>query len=217
VNLRIAVAGLGFVALAAGCGSSSSGPPASQAGSTNSPVVTPTHHHRASATPSATPTPTVSPTPPATVTATVTSAPAVSRCLSSNLTISLGIGQGTAGTTYQVVVFTNHGSAVCELHGYPGVSFVTASGAQIGVPSSEDAGKIKTITLAASGGEANALLRQPDAGNFPPSACHVTTSDRLKVYPPGETVPLFVHDASQVCKTSAGRTGIGPVLAGNGG
>jgi hypothetical protein len=160
---------------------------------------------------------TPTPTPTLTVTATVTSAPVVSRCLSSNLTLSLGIGQGAAGTQYQAIVFTNNGSSACELHGYPGVSYVTASGAQIGVPSSEDAGKIKTIKLAASGGQANALLRQPDAGNFPPSACHMTTSNRLKVYPPGETVPLFVHDKVQVCTTSSGRAGIGPVLAGNGG
>jgi Protein of unknown function (DUF4232) len=211
------------VALAAGCGSSSSGTPGSGASLSSAPVATPTHHHHHSATPTPTPsaTPTVTvtptPTPTLTVTATVTSAPVVKRCDSSNMTLSLGNGQGAAGTQYRAIVFTNNGSSACELHGYPGVSYVTASGAQIGSPSSEDAGTIKTITLAASGGQANALLRQPDAGNFPPSACHMTTSNRLKVYPPGETVPMFVHDKVQVCTTSSGRSGIGPVLAGNGG
>jgi hypothetical protein len=141
----------------------------------------------------------------------------VTRCLSSNLTLTLGDGQGTAGTTYQPIVFTNHGSAACELHGYPGVSFVDSSGALIGKPASEDAGKVKTIVLAAGAGQANALLREPDPGNFPVSSCHEATTDRLRAYPPGETIPLFVHFVTQVCTTAAGRTGIGPMLAGNGG
>jgi Protein of unknown function (DUF4232) len=151
---------------------------------------------------------------------TVTASPAppaeAARCLSSNLTLSLGVGQGAAGTSYQVVVFTNKGAAACHLHGYPGVSFVNTSGVILGKPSTEDSGKVKTVTLA-PGGAANALLRQPDPGNFPPSRCHQTTADRLQVYPPGETVQLFVTDHVPVCTTAAGRTGIGPVLAGNGG
>jgi hypothetical protein len=147
---------------------------------------------------------------------TVTAAPAITRCFSIHLAPSLGVSQGTAGTTYQTVVLTNTGTAACTLFGYPGVSFVDSSGALIGKPASEDAGKKKLIKLAV-GGQANALLRQPDPGNFSPSACHETTADRLRIYPPGETVPLFVHDAVRVCSTAAGRTGIGTMRAGNGG
>jgi hypothetical protein len=213
----VVIVGLGLTAVAAaGCGSGSSGSPSASSSTSVAPSPTPTHHHHTPA-PVATVTVSVTPTPTPTVTVTHTSAPVVSRCLSSNLKLTLGIGQGAAGTTYQTIVFTNDGTSACELHGYPGVSYVDASGALIGEPASEDAGKRKTITLAASGGQANAVLRAPDALNFPPSSCHKTTSDRLRVYPPGETVALFVHDAVQVCTTSAGRNGISPVLAGNGG
>ena len=159
----------------------------------------------------------VTPTPTPTVTVTRTSAPAVTRCLSSNLTLSFGAGHGTAGTSYQPIVFTNKGSAACELHGYPGVSFDDASGTILGEPAAEDPGKKKTITLAAAGGQANALLRIPDAGNFPPSSCHKATSTQIRVYPPGEKVSLFLAGKTTVCTTAAGRTGIGPMLAGNGG
>jgi hypothetical protein len=147
---------------------------------------------------------------------TVTAAATVPRCLSIHLALTLGISQGTAGTSYQTIVFTNTGATPCHLVGYPGVSFDDASGAIIGKPASEDAGKKVHVTLAV-GGQANALLRQPDPGNFSPSACHETTADKLRVYPPGETVPLFIHDPAQVCSTAAGRTGVRPVAAGSGG
>jgi hypothetical protein len=212
VNIRVVVLGLGAVVLLAGCGSSSSGgavnQPSGVAASTPAPSPTPTHTHA-----SHSPTPT--PTPTATVT--VTAPAAASPCSSSHLKLSLGIGQGTAGTTYQVLVLTNTGSSPCTLFGYPGVSFVDASGAIIGKPAVRDHGAEHTITIASSGGAANALSRQPDAGNFPASACQMKTADRVRVYPPGQTVPLFAHDPVQVCSTAKGRTGIGPMLAGNGG
>jgi hypothetical protein len=208
----MAVVGLGAVALLAGCGSSSSGGAATQP--TGVAVSTPPATHSHSPTP--TPTQTASATPTPTPTASVTHSASAGPCSSSNLKLSLGIGQGTAGTSYQVLVLTNTGASACTLFGYPGVSFVDSSGAIIGQPASRDKGTEHTITLAA-GGAANALSRQPDAGNFPPAACKMTTADRVRVYPPGQTVALFAHDAVQVCSTDKGRTGIGPMLAGNGG
>lgn len=147
---------------------------------------------------------------------TVTTAPAVQRCFSIHLALSLGVSQGTAGTSYQTIVFTNTGTVPCTLIGYPGVSFDNTEGALIGKPSTEDAGKRKLVKLAV-GGQANALLRQPDSGNFSKSACHPKTAYELRVYPPGETVPLFVKDAAKVCSTGAGRSGVRPVAAGSGG
>jgi hypothetical protein len=214
VSTRAVVLGFGAAALIAalaGCGSSSSGGAAAApiGGGVSTPAPTPTHTHTQ---PAATPTTSPSPTATVTVTAPVTSGP----CSSSHLKLSLGIGQGTAGTTYQVLVLTNTGSTSCTLFGYPGVSFVDTSGAIIGQPADRDKAAEHTITLAA-GGAANALSRQPDAGNFPAAACQMKTADRVRVYPPGQKTPLFAHDAVQVCSTSKGRTGIGPMLAGNGG
>jgi Protein of unknown function (DUF4232) len=150
-----------------------------------------------------------------TATAITSTPPSTAGCKSASLSLMLGQSDGTAGTIYQPVVFVNNGSSACSLQGYPGVSFVTANGKLIGQPASHDPEK-KAVILLANGGEANALLRMPDPGNFAPSACAVKTADRLRVYPPGETQALFVHDAAQVCSTSVARTGVTPVRSGNG-
>ena len=147
---------------------------------------------------------------------TVTQSTAAGPCASSQLKLTIGIGQGTAGTSYQVLVLTNTGTTACTLFGYPGVSFIDASGVIIGKPSSRDQGPVHTITLVA-GGAANALSRQPDPGAFSASVCQPKTADRVRVYPPDQTVALFAHDAVQLCSSAKGRTGIGPMLAGNGG
>jgi hypothetical protein len=209
VNLRIAaIGGFAGALLAAGCSSGSSG---GGAGSTISPIPTPPHTHTSSPTPIPTTT-TVTPTP----TATVTTTAGVPRCLSSQLSLSLGQAGGAAGSTYTPLVFTNTGSTTCQLRGYPGVSFVDASGARLGKPSKQDAGRVKTVKLS-SGHGANALLREPETGNYPPAACQAATSNRLQVYPPGETNALFLSYHVKVCTTKSTRTGIGPVSFGSGG
>jgi hypothetical protein len=113
------------------------------------------------------------------------------------------------------VVFTNTGSSPCTLRAYPGVSFVAADGTRIGKPASKSPGKVRTVRLPASG-QANATLKQPDPGAFPRSSCHQTSAHQLKVYPPGETVPLYVDDGAALCSTGVGRTSIGPVEPGGG-
>jgi hypothetical protein len=218
VNLRIVVAGLGLAVLAVGCGSSSSGGNASvqpSISTTPSTSVTPTGSGPASTPPTSpvtTPPQSSSSSPAPTVTDTTTN---LTSCQSANLKLSLGPSDGAAGTTYQEVVFTNTGTSSCTLHGFPGVSYVDAGGTIIGKPTTEDPGARITVVLAVKG-KAHSLLRQPDAGNFPAARCHLTTTDRLQVYPPGETHQLFVTDRTQVCATGLGRGGIGPVRAGVG-
>ena len=208
MKTRLVVLVIGAVLVAAGCSSGSSG------GSSGSPPVnvpTPTPHTHTAA-PSPTATVTVTPTP----TVTVTPPTSLSRCISSHLSLSLGSTQGAAGSTYRPIVLTNTSTTPCELHGYPGVSFVDASGTQLGIPAREDPGKEKVVKLG-SGGSAYALLQEPDPGVFATSACQPTTSNRLRVYPPGETVPLFIKDVEQICTTKAGRTSVRPVAKGTGG
>ena len=94
---------------------------------------------------------------------------------------------------------------------------MNASGAEVGPSATEDPGHKHLVTLAADGGQANALLRSPDQGNYAKSACKPKPVSKLRMYPPGETVPQFVHASGTNCTTNAGRIGIGPVLPGNGG
>ena len=54
------------------------------------------------------------------------------QCTSSALSVSLGEGNGAAGTIYYPLRFTNIGTTACALEGYPGISLVDSSGTRLG-------------------------------------------------------------------------------------
>jgi hypothetical protein len=191
----------------AGCGSGSSGAGAGPL-PTPSPTVTPTQ-------PSSPPvTVTASPTKTKTVTASPTkSPPHLSACGSSQLTLTLGQGQGAAGSFYTPIILTNKGSKPCTMLGYPGVSYISTSGAAVGQPASEIQGKEHTVTLQ-PGGAGSALLHQPNPLVFPPADCHKKKASGLRVYPPGQTLSLTVATSTPVCTTTKGRSGVTPMQPG---
>jgi hypothetical protein len=209
VSSRVVAVVVGSAALVAGvvgCSSGSSGGAAPASGSTTpQPTATVTVTETPTSTAgTSTPTPTQS-----------AAHPTAAACSSGQLRLSLGAGQGTAGATYQPIVFTNTASKPCSLFGYPGVSFVDAGGTQLGKPAAHATGAKQLVTLAGHGGTASALLKEPDPGVFSPSNCHQTTASRLKVYPPNQTVALLVSDPALICTTKAGRTSVRPVVPGS--
>lgn len=142
--------------------------------------------------PTPTPTPTVtsaSPTP--TPTPTKTTTPAVSRCTVDQLNVTLGRASGAAGSQMIPILFTNKGSTPCELHGFPGVSFVgDNNGTQLGAPADEDdATAIQPNTLQ-PGGVVQAAVRVEQAANF--DNCTVVPADGFRVYPPHSFDAVFV-------------------------
>jgi hypothetical protein len=158
---------------------------------------------------------TASPTKTKTVTAspTKTHAPHASPCGSSQLTLTLGQGQGAAGSFYTPVILTNKGSKPCTMLGYPGVSYISTSGAAVGLPASEIKGKERTVTLQ-PGGAGSALLHQPNPLVFPPADCHKKKASGLRVYPPGQTLSLTAALSFPVCTTTKGRSGVTPMQPG---
>jgi len=152
---------------------------------------------------------------PKTVTRTVTVTPTPSsgpsggstpagppQCTTSVLKLSLGRGNGAAGSTYLPVQFTNQSSAACTLYGFPGVSFVTGiGGTQIGASAAEDIATQRTLVTLAPGAEAHALLQVVVAQNFPPAKCKLVTAHWLKVFPPGETVAQYLKFSSATCSS----------------
>ena len=97
----------------------------------------------------------------------------------------------------------------------PGVSFLDASGTQLGQPADRRGGEQAVVTLA-PGSAANAQLRIPDPGNFDPADCNAATSASIRVYPPGETAPMRLKSVMSVCTTEAGRSVVLPVVPGRG-
>lgn len=193
----------------AGCGGSSSG-----AGASPTPKPRPTHTKPP--TPSSPPvTVTASPIKTKTVTATPkpSKTPTVGPCATTELTASLGASQGAAGSFYMALVLTNKSHVTCTMFGYPGVSYISASGAAVGQPASRIKGHEPTVTVK-PGAAASALLHQPNPLVFQPADCHKKKAAGIRIYPPGQTVSLTVAKSTAVCTTTTGRSGVTPMQPG---
>jgi len=118
------------------------------------------------------------------------------------LTVSLGSGDAAAGTSYVQLLFTNKGNRPCVIQGFPGVSYVTGdNGTQVGAPAERDGTKAGSVTLAA-GAVASATLARVQVLNYDESVCRPTPVRGLRVYPPGDTVSLFVPTNGTGCAGS---------------
>lgn len=197
---RAAAALAGLVALAA-CSSSSSSPATSSStAAASGPAASGT-----ATTPVTTPSPSFSPA--------VSGTPA---CPNGSLQVKLGLANGYAGGTYQVIDFTNTSGATCTLTGYPGVSLVSGPPfVQIGLAAKRGGtAPVKQITLAPDA-TANALLQIVDALNFPTATCSPAKATDLRIYPPNQTLAVFLPSQSQGCAQPVQVLFIGAVQAGS--
>ncbi|HEY3729011.1 MAG TPA: DUF4232 domain-containing protein [Solirubrobacteraceae bacterium] len=101
-------------------------------------------------------------------------------------------GNGTAGSIFYTLNFTNQSGHKCTLRGYPGVSAINLKGGRVGKPASRDnATKVKTITLR-NNATATSVLRIVDNGAI--SNCGRVNAAGLRVFPPNQraskTVPF---------------------------
>lgn len=125
-------------------------------------------------------------------------------CQSADLqvTVNASMAGAAAGSTYIPVDFTNTTSSACGMYGYPGVSFVTAgsgAGTQVGAAAQEDPTFGKLAVRLAPGGIAHAWLQVATAGNFPSASCQPQTVNWLKVFPPDQTVAIYVNHSFDAC------------------
>jgi hypothetical protein len=139
-------------------------------------------------------------------------------CPNGSLQLKLGLAQGYAGGVYEVIDFTNTSGATCTLTGYPGVSLVSGPPyTQIGLAAKRSGtAPVKQITLA-PGATANALLQVVDALNFPTATCSPAKATDLRIYPPNQTVAVFLPSDSQGCAEPVQVLFISAVQAGSGG
>jgi Protein of unknown function (DUF4232) len=175
--------------LGAGCSSSPKKPASSSTTSTTSAPTT--------TSPSST-TVTTSPSSTSTTAASVSGA-----CTSAQLSVSIGMSQGAAGTFYYPLVFTNTGSASCTLQGYPGVSLVGTSGNQIGSPAIRTASATPLVSIV-PGGTTTATIGLSDALNV----CSTPVSPNgFRVYPPNQTAALYApYSGLEYCVGSSDDT-----------
>jgi len=118
----------------------------------------------------------------------------------------MGTGNGAAGSTYYPLEFTNASSSACTLFGYPGVSFVTATGSggsQIGGAASRNPAVTSRLVTLAPGSTAHATLQVVNAMNYPEAECHLVTARTLKIFPPNQTAPLYLSFTAPACSGHA--------------
>jgi Domain of unknown function (DUF4232) len=189
--------------LATGCGSS----PSSTAASGNTAPAAPATSAPATSAPA---TPANSPS----------SAPAPAGpapCPTRSLQVKLGVSQGTAGSVYTTIDFTNISTVTCTLYGYPGVSLQTAKPVhQIGKPAHENPATPRKLVTLQPQTTANALLRIVDAGNYPASTCGPVTAHYLQVYPPNQTTPAYIKFKTQACSKAVRLMTVDVVKPGSG-
>ena len=118
-----------------------------------------------------------------------TSIPAVAtECTSSKLSVSLGEGNGAAGTIYYPLTFTNTGATTCTLEGYPGISLVGSHGNQIGSPAGRAPSTSPTVVTLAPSQSAVDTVSLSDALD---TCSTPQMGSGLRVYPPNQTAALF--------------------------
>ncbi len=193
-------------ALAAGCGSSASPAPAPT--KTITVRATPAASASAAAGTPATPAASASPTV----------AGAAPACPTRSLGLKLGLAQGAAGSTYQVIDFTNISHATCTLYGYPGVSLAGGKPVtQIGLPAAESHATARKLVTLSPGAVANAVLQIAQAVNFPAAKCGLVTAHYLQIYPPNQTTSVYLHYTSQTCAKKVRVLTVSVVQPGSGG
>jgi hypothetical protein len=127
------------------------------------------------------------------------------QCPAKALKVTIGRGNGAAGSVYYPLDFTNTGSVTCTMYGYPGVAFVTraggspAGGTLLGAPAVRNstlAGKLVTLS---PGTTAHASLQVQVAQNYPVATCKPVTAHWLQVYPPGSFTARYLRFTAVTC------------------
>ena len=202
-RLALAAAALISAAAVAGCASSGTSSPPAAPGST---APTPT---------TASPAPTSGNTPAVASPSATATGPAA--CPTSSLRVKQGVSQGYAGGVYVVIDFTNTSGSPCTLYGYPGVSLVSGPPyMQIGLAAKRTTSTPPKLVTLAPRATANALLQIVDALNYPSASCGPTKATALKVYPPNQTVPVYLPNTSNGCTKPVQFLSIGTVQPGSG-
>jgi hypothetical protein len=218
------IGGAGLVMIVAGCTGSSGSPAASGSSTspaTSSPLASPGSGSSGPASPS--------PAAPARPTAPATGAsrlpPAVSAAGSwsgygpcPDLSVKLGLAQGTSNTTYQVIDFTNRGHVSCILDGYPGVNLAGGTPvAPIGLPAAHsDFAKAKEIVLK-PGAVANALLQITDATGYSTATCGPVQAQYLIIYLPNDAGTVKLAYGTTACSRAVQMLQVSGVSVGTGG
>lgn len=126
-------------------------------------------------------------------------------CPTSGLKVTQGTTGAAAGSTYLQIDFTNVSGRTCLLYGYPGVALTTSTttGSQVGAAATKSTVDPKTVVTLAADATATARVQLVDVLNYPATTCDPVSGNYLQVYPPGQTMPVYLPFKGQTCAKSA--------------
>jgi hypothetical protein len=143
---------------------------------------------------------------------------AAAPCLSRYLGAKAGISQGGLGSDYVAIVFKNLNNVPCTLYGYPGISLAGGKPVtQIGAAATENPATPRKLVTLAPGGAASALLRIEAAGSYPAARCGPVTAHWLQIFPPNQTVPIYLYYTAPACTKPVPLLTVNTVAPGSGG
>ncbi|MFQ6395627.1 DUF4232 domain-containing protein [Nocardia sp. KC 131] len=135
-----------------------------------------------------------------------TSGAVAPQCQTSDLAAGLGPETAAAGTVAFPIVFTNNGSGPCVLEGFPGVSYATGpDSAPVGAPAARDGASSGPVQLS-PGGQGSALVYALNVSNIAPEQCQPVSVSGLRIYPPDNTVSLYLERAGTACSLAQATT-----------
>lgn len=135
---------------------------------------------------------------------TTSSAAPTPPCVSSQIKVSHGAAQGTAGTTYYPIVFTNKGAA-CTIWGVPSIQpVIGVKHASLGPAARNNSmGEMPVMQKLAKGASVSDAFGVVETGNYTPSACVARHASGVIVTLGSFVHPTFVPLSISVCTRQA--------------
>jgi hypothetical protein len=120
------------------------------------------------------------------------------------------------GSMYLRIDFTNTSGRTCLLYGYPGVALTTSMStrSQVGDAAERSTSIAKMVVTLATGATASAQVQMVNVLNYPAARCAPVSGNYLQVYPPGQTVAVYLPFKGQTCSKPVFALGVQPVRAG---
>jgi hypothetical protein len=108
-------------------------------------------------------------------------------------------GNGTAGTTYYPLEFTNISGHACSLYGYPGVSAISGTGQQLGSPAGWSSLSGAQRVVLAPGETAHTVLAIHDVGAYTERVCDPVDTVELRIYLPDQRLATYAAFSFEAC------------------
>ncbi len=131
-------------------------------------------------------------------------------CTSNHLRLIFSASGGAGGTQYSTYRLVNTGSHTCTMRGYPGVSIIDAHGHTVEHPARRGSvgthAPVPVETVSVGPGRSGYFLLTSVNVTPSPGCATAFHGSRLRVYPPNNTVALYLHHRAPFCNA-----GVGPV------